>query len=190
MQWMPGPDPQGDSTDSIRATPAPVATNAAPVMPGSSFGTRSGCGASGPVTRIPLPLASITTTSVPSCTHNVSPLSESVTMITPLLHPASGECGGAIRVGVAGSGVVGDGSAAGDPSGPCVPAGGAVAVAAGGGVVASAESSTGATDCWPHPATRNPSAATAVTSPVRISVSPSGTTRYITTTHCDRSRCV
>src|SRR5271154_1132079 len=154
MQWIPGPDPQGASTDMIRATPGPVARNAAPVTPGSSFGTSSGRGASGPVTRTPPPLASITTTSVPSCTHSVSPLSESVTMITPLLQPASGERGGAIRVGVAGGGVVGDGTAAGDPSGPCVPADGAVA--AGGGVVARAESSTGATDCWPHPATRKP----------------------------------
>src|SRR5580692_8297171 len=101
MQWTPGPDPQGASTDRIRATPGWLATNAAPVTPGTRAGTSSGRGVSGPVTRIPpLSVASSTSTSVPWYTHSVLPLSELVMIMPMLVHWLSGEAvaGGAAAV--------------------------------------------------------------------------------------------
>ena len=117
MQWIPGPEPQGDSTDEILATPALSAANAAPFTPGTSLGSTPGREVSGPVAWMsPVALLSRTSTTAPGRTHSVSPLSALVT-VTPVREQSCGvgvAAGDGATEGAGDSVLAGSGEAAGD----------------------------------------------------------------------------
>ena len=115
MQWIPGPEPHGDSIEEMVATPGLLAANAAPLMPGTSLGSTSGRAVSGADARMPpVALLSRTSTTAPGRTHKVSPLSALV-IVTPVREQSRGVGDASGLCGAAGEGAAGgEGMAAGD----------------------------------------------------------------------------
>ena len=192
MQWIPGPEPQGDNTEEMVATPGLFAANAAPLTPGRSEGSTSGRAVSGADARMPpVALLSRTSTTAPGRTHKVSPLSALV-IVTPVreqsrgLGDASGLCGAAGEGAAGGEGMAaGDGEAVSDGeaearigvgeagvAGEAVRDGDACADEGTAGLAAITESSAGAVGRCPHPVSIKAIAATPASFATRIRISP------------------